>query len=157
MFYTVHPSHMLRETRFAGVKKCLPLPACPAVCHPLCWEKGLGALTTNLTPIVNMLRRGLPCIQPTSIRRPARDGTASAWGGGARVLAKAKTFSLVLWVSCSSLKPPLTSLLAYLCGRTFWSNSRKASISAFFSPWKMPLFSFNPNKNVPKLPPPKLI
>lgn len=55
-------------------------PSLPALQHDTrSAGRDLGALTTYLTPTVNMLRKGFPCTQPTSIRRPARDGTASAW------------------------------------------------------------------------------
>lgn len=81
MFYTMHPlPHIPLETHLMGPRSVSPIPACPAVRHPLCWRgRDLGAFATYLTPIVNMLRRGFPCTQPTSIRRPARDRTASGW------------------------------------------------------------------------------
>lgn len=69
-----------------GPRSISPIPALPEACHLLCWGRDLGALATYLTPTVNMLRKGFPCTQPTSIRRPARDQTASAWAPVSPVL-----------------------------------------------------------------------
>lgn len=90
MFYTVHAfSRMPLETQFDEVKKYLSHPCLASAHHTLCWGRDLGALATYLTPIVNMLRRGFPCTQPTSIRRPARDRTASVWAPMSPVLHRA--------------------------------------------------------------------
>lgn len=121
-----------------------PSPCLPCSLPPALLGKGLGSLNNEPDPDSEHAEKGLALHPTDQHQETCKRQDCFSLGRGQGYWPKPKHFLWCFGFLVLSLKSPLASLLAYLCGRTFWSNSRKASISAFLSPWKMPLFSFKP-------------